>query len=119
MYELPEESHWQDLIGQEINLISVGPFDAQVAFEKGTVIQALHRLEGEICGVRNLWFDGEWLTTEGVMHVPKKEVVSVSNESPFILKVTLTGEVSIFFHTEISQYESLNVSRSDGSLEVI
>ena len=119
MYELPEESHWQDLIGQEVNQLSVGPYHAQVTFEKGGVIQALHRLEGEVSGVRGLWFDGEWVTTEGVIHVPRKKIVSISNESPLILKVALTGDVSLFFHTEVSQYESINVSHPDGSLEVI
>lgn len=119
MYELPKDSHWQGLVGQEINQVSVGPYDAQLVFEDGTVIQALHKLEGEIAGVRTLWFDGEWLTTEGVIHVPKKEVVSVSNESQLILKVTLTGGISLYFHTEISQYESINVTCPDGSLEVI
>lgn len=119
MYELPEESHWQDLIGQEVNQISVGPYDAQVAFEKGVVMQALHRLEGEVSSVRGLWFDGEWVTTEGVIHVPRKTVISISNESPLVLKVALTGDVSLFFHTEVSQYESINVNYPDGSLEVI
>ena len=119
MYKLPRELHLSELVGQEINLISVGAYDAQVAFEKGVVIQALHKLEGEVAGVREIWFDGEWLTTDNVMNIPKQEVIAVSNESDFILKVQLSNEIALFFHTEESQYESINITRADGTLEVI
>lgn len=119
MYELAKESHLQELVGQEVNLIGVGPYDAQVHFDGGTVIQALHLLEGEVDGIRSLWFDGEWVNTEALRHLPLQQVVSVCNESPLTLKVALTGGVSLFFHTEISPYESINITRADGSLEVI
>ena len=107
------------LIGQEVNLVSVGPYDAQIAFENGVVIQSLHKLEGEVGGVKSLWFDGEWMSTKDVIHVPKKEVVSITNENKLVLKITLTGGVALYIHTEISQYESINITRSDGKLEVI
>ena len=119
MYELPKESYLIELVGQQINLISVGPYVAQITFEKGVVIQSLHKLEGVICGVRSLWFDGEWITTKDIINVPMKEVLSVSNESELILKIQLSGNIELLIHTEISQYESINITRSEGSLEVI
>lgn len=119
MYELPDKSYLDELIGQEINLISVGPYDAQIAFEKGAIIQALHKLEGQISGERTLWFDGEWVSTKDILHVPKAVVVSITKESPLILKIQLSNDVALFMHTEISQYESINVTCPDGTLEVI
>jgi len=119
MYKLPNESYLSELVGQQVNLVSVGPYDVQIAFEQGIVIQALHKLEGEAYGVRSLWFDGEWITTKDVIHIPMKEVVSVSNESELILKIQLSNDTALFLHTEISQYESINITRSDGALEVI
>lgn len=119
MYELPDESHLKELIGQEVNLVSVGPYDAQIAFEKGLVIQALHKLEGEINGIKELWFDGEWVSTKNVIHVPRQEVTSICNVTELVLKITLTGGVALYIHTEVSQYESINITRSDGTLEVI
>ncbi|WP_146168191.1 hypothetical protein [Pseudomonas mangrovi] len=119
MYELPNESHLKELIGQEVNLVSVGPYDAQIAFEKGVVIQSLHKLEGEVNGIKSLWFDGEWVSTKDLIYVPKKEVTSISNENELVLKITLTGGIALYIHTEVSQYESINITRSDGTLEVI
>ncbi|MFV8782173.1 hypothetical protein ACNKU7_07095 [Microbulbifer sp. SA54] len=119
MYTLPNEIYLKELVGQEVNLVSVGPYDAQVAFEKGLVIQALHKLEGELNGKKSLWFDGEWVSTKDVIHVPSKEVTGINNENDLVLKISLTGGVVLYIHTEVSQYESINITRSDGTLEVI
>lgn len=119
MYELPKEPYLQELVGQEVNLVCVGPYDAQIAFEKGIVIQALYKLESEVAGVRKLWFDGEWITTQDIIAVPKKQVIAVVNESEFVIKITLTGDVSLYFHSELSPWESINISYPNGALEVI
>ncbi|WP_237064503.1 hypothetical protein [Microbulbifer zhoushanensis] len=119
MYELPNESHLRELIGQEVNLVSVGPYDAQIGFEKGVVIQSLHKLEGEVNGIKSVWFDGEWVSTKDLVYVPNKEVTGISNENELVLKITLTGGVALYIHTEVSQYESINITRTDGTIEVI
>ena len=119
MYELPDNLDLTDLIGQEIHLDSVGPYDATIALEKGAAIQAFHKLEGEVAGVRKLWFDGEWITTDDIIAIPKQEVVAVSKESELILKISLSKGDALFFHTEVSPYESINIHRKDGRLDVI
>ncbi|WP_054033142.1 hypothetical protein [Desulfatitalea tepidiphila] len=119
MYKLPKDQFLEDLVGQEINLVSIGPYDAQIAFDGGVVIQSLYKLEGEINGKKSLWFDREWLNTEQLLHLPKKEVVGVINQSAMVLKIVLTGGVALYVHTEVSQYESINITHSNGILEIV
>ena len=119
MYELPDNLDLTFLIGQEVNLISVGPYDAGIAMGD-VVIQAFHKLEGEVAGVRKLWFDGQWITTDDIIAIPKQEVVAVTKESDLILKLGLSNGDALFFHTEVSSYESITINnRKDGRVEVI
>ena len=119
MYLLPEKLDLDELIGQVVNMVCVGPYDAQVIFEKGMVIQSLHKLEGEVKGVKILWFNGEWKDTSSIMKVPKQEVVAISRASDTELRIELTGNIALCFHTEESQYESINITMPNGDLEVI
>ena len=119
MYLLPDEIELEELKGQQINQICIGPYDAQVVFEKGVVVQSFHKLEGKVSGMRKLWFDGKWIDTSDVLRAPKQAVVAIVRESDLIFKIQLTGDVALYFHTEESPYESINIRRPSGSIDVI
>ncbi|WP_027360720.1 hypothetical protein [Desulforegula conservatrix] len=119
MYLLPEKLKLNELVGHQINMICVGPYDAQVKFENGIIIQSSYKLEFEVKGLKTLCFDCEWLDTSSVHIFVTKEVVSVIRESDTVFRIELTGDSAICFHTEESMYESINIIMPDGTLEVI
>ncbi len=119
MYLLPNEIELNELKGQQINQICIGPYDAQVVFEKGVVVQCFQKLEGEVEGRRKLWFNDKWIDTSDVLKATKQEVISIVRESDVIFKIELTGDVALYFHTEESPYESINIRRPNGSLDII
>jgi len=119
MYLLSDKLNLDELIGQEINMVCVGPYDAQIKLEKGVTIQSLTKLEGEVNGKRSVWFSGEWIDTSYISKLPKQEIIEISKESSEVLKFTLTNSVAIYIHTEESQYESINITMSDGAVEII
>lgn len=119
MYKLPSELNLEELVGQEVNMICVGPYDAQVKFEKGTTIQALFKLAGEIEGKKSVWFSGEWVDTSSILKVPKQEVVQVLRTSDTELQIVLSNNVKLSIYTEESQHESINISMPNGTLEII
>ena len=119
MHDLPKNLDLDELIGQEINLVSVGPYDAQIAFEKGVVIHAFYKMEAEISGVRKIWFNEKWVRTSEILNVPKQKVLSVNRESDLVFSIQLSNDIVLFFHTEVSQYESLNICWPNGTMEVI
>jgi len=119
MYKLPSELNLDELVGQEINMICVGPYDAQVKFEKGMTIQSLFKLAGEIEGKYSVWFSGEWVDTSNLLKVPKQEVMQVLRASDTELQIVLSNDVKLSIYTEESQYESINISMPNGTLEVI
>ena len=108
MYLLPDKLEINELIGQQINMVCVGPYDAQVHFDNGMVLQSFYRLEGEIAGVKTLWFNGERVNTSDVLKFPKQEVVGVKRISDKEFRIELTNSVTLCFHTEESMYESIN-----------
>ena len=119
MYKLPKKLYLDDIIEQEVNLVCVGPYDAQIIFENGIVIQSFYKIEGEISGDKKLWFDEEWIDTSEILKVTKQKVVLVERESDFIFKIVLSNGLALYFHTEISQYESINIRRLDDTLDII
>jgi len=100
-------------------MICVGPYDAQIKFEKSIIIQSLFKLSGEIDGKLTDWFSGEWLDTSSLLKVPKQEVVKVLRASDTELQITLANNVKLSIYTEESQYECINISFPNGALEVI
>lgn len=48
-----------------------------------------------------------------------KKVTGIRNENELVLKISLAGGVALYIYTEVSQYESINITRSDGTLEVL
>ena len=44
MYELPDKLDLTDLVGQQVDRVSVGPYDARITIGDA-VIQAFHKLE--------------------------------------------------------------------------
>ena len=119
MYLLPEKLNLEELVGQEVNMVCVGPYDAQIKFEKDITIQALFKLSGEIKGNKSVWFSGEWVDTSNLLVVPKQEVKQILRASDTELQIKLTNEVTLSVYTEESQYESINISMPNGNLEVI
>ena len=119
MYILPKDLNLEELVGQEVNMICVGPYDAQIKFEKGVTIQALNKLSGEVDGKKFVWFSGEWVDTSNLLKVPKQEVVQILRESDTELQIKLSNSVILSIYTEESQYESINILMPNGELEVI
>lgn len=119
MYLLPEILYLNELIGQQINMICIGPYDAQVKFEKGLTIQALHKLEAIIDGKKSLWFDGEWLNSEQLLNAVGKEVTNIIRTSDYELQIALSDKVTLCFHTEESLYESIIIITAEGQVDVI
>jgi len=119
MYLLPEILELDELVGQQINMVCVGPYDAQIIFERGVIIQSFLKLEGVVNGVRSLWFNGEWVDTSEIQIIPKQEVIAVSRASDTELRIELNNNIALCFHTDESQYESINIRMPDGSVDVI
>ncbi|MDH5573291.1 MAG: hypothetical protein OEY89_16130 [Gammaproteobacteria bacterium] len=116
---MPNELNLEELVGQEVNMICAGPYDAQIKFEKGVTIQSLFKLAGEVDGKTSVWFSGEWIDTSNLLKIPKQEVVAVLRKSDTELQIKLSNNVMLTIYTEESQYESINISMPNGALEVI
>ena len=119
MYKLPRGLNLEELVGQEVNMICVGPYDAQIKFEKGVTIQSLFKLSGEVEGKKSVWFSGEWVDTSSLLKVPKQEVIKVLRASDTELQIILINNVKLSIYTEESQYESINITMQNGVLEII
>jgi len=119
MYPLPKELGLESLIGASIVQVCVGPYDAQVHFSNGTTIQAEYKLEGIYEGKRSLWFLNEWKDSSGVMKVMDGVVVAFQRVSEWEFRIELSSNIALCFHTEDSQFESINISYPNGALVVV
>ncbi len=119
MYLLPEQLGLEKIIGEIVNLVCVGPYDAQVHFNNGATIQSLYKLEGVINGNKTLWFENQWKDTSGVLRITDEVVSSVVRVSNTELRIELTNNLALCFHTEESEYESLNITYPNGALEIV
>jgi hypothetical protein len=119
MYLLPEKLALDELVGQQINMVCLGPYDVQIMFEKGTIIQSLLKLEIEENNIKNLLFENELVDTSHIIKITKNEVKGVKRKSDTEFHIELNNNISLCFHTEESQYESINISMPNGALEII
>ena len=118
MHLFPEKIDLDELIGQQVTMVCVGPYDAQIKFENGFIIQSFFKLEGEEDGNTSLWFHEKWIDSSTILNFVNQQVIAVTRASDRQLRIDLANNRALLISTEDSPHECINIILPAGELEI-